>query len=90
MYETEDKMVSHPSHYKGDNGIEVIDVIEGFTEPLSGIIATDAGNVIKYACRWHSKGTPIRDLEKIIWYSTHLIEKLKERPELLDDLQLHE
>ena len=27
-------MVNHPPHYKASNGIEVIDVIEAFTEDL--------------------------------------------------------
>ena len=30
MYESKDVMVSHPSHYKSKNGMEVIDVIEAF------------------------------------------------------------
>lgn len=78
-YESSDKMVSHPDHYQSALGIEVIDVIEAFTDGLNGIEATDTGNIIKYACRWHSKGTPIRDVEKIIWYATHLLNKLRER-----------
>lgn len=31
MYESEDKMVSHPDHYISETGMEVIDVIEAFT-----------------------------------------------------------
>ena len=31
MYESEDRMVSHPDHYISETGMEVIDVIE---EPL--------------------------------------------------------
>lgn len=77
MYESSDKMVSHPSHYQSESGLEVIDVIEAFTAKLSGVKATDTGNILKYACRWNEKGTPIRDVEKIIWYATHLLEKLK-------------
>lgn len=77
MYESTDKMVSHPDHYQTKNGLEVIDVIKAFTEDLQGIQATDTGNIIKYACRWNKKGTPIRDVEKIIWYATHLLEELK-------------
>lgn len=77
MYESTDKMVSHPSHYQTKGGLEVIDVIKAFTEDLQGIQATDTGNIIKYACRWNKKGTPIRDVEKIIWYATHLLEELK-------------
>ena len=39
MYESKDVMVSHPSHYKSKNGMEVIDVIEAFTSELKGIDA---------------------------------------------------
>lgn len=76
MYESSDKMVSHPDHYQGKNGMEVIDVIKEFTADLKGIEATDTGNIIKYACRWKHKGG-IQDLEKIIWYAQHLVEHLK-------------
>ena len=77
-YKSTDKMVSHPVHYQSENGLEVIDVIEAFTEELSGIEAVDTGNIIKYALRW-SKKNGIQDLEKMIWYAEHLINHLKER-----------
>lgn len=76
LYESEDKMVSHPDHYQS-NGMEVIDVIESFTKGLEGIEATDTGNIIKYACRWSKKGNQVQDVEKIIWYATHLLNHLK-------------
>ena len=76
LYESNDKMVSHPSHYQSKSGLEVIDVIEAFTEGLTGIEATDTGNIIKYACRWKDKNG-IQDLEKILWYTQHLITHLK-------------
>lgn len=76
MYESNDKMVSHPKHYQSKSGLEVIDVIEAFTADLSGIEATDTGNIIKYACRWKNKNG-IQDLEKIMWYTQHLIDHLK-------------
>ena len=76
MYESNDKMVSHPDHYQSKNGLEVIDVIEAFTEGLDGIEATDTGNVIKYICRWKNKNG-VQDLEKAKWYLTHLIEHLE-------------
>ena len=82
LYESTDKMVSHPPHYQSTSGLEVIDVIEAFTENLKGIEATDTGNILKYACRWNDKGTPIRDVEKIIWYATHLLQHLKEKDAL--------
>ena len=76
MYESNDTLVSHPPHYQSDSGLEVIDVIEAFTSGLKGIEATDTGNIIKYACRWKNKNG-IQDLEKIMWYTQHLIEHLK-------------
>ena len=39
MYESEDRMVSHPDHYISETGMEVIDVIEAFTSDLKGIEA---------------------------------------------------
>lgn len=54
-YESDDVMVSHPEHYQSEIGLEVIDVIEAFTSELSGIEATDTGNILKYACRWKKK-----------------------------------
>ena len=74
MYESEDKMVSHPEHYMSKTGMEVIDVIEAFTDELKGVEATDTGNII--ACRWKKKNG-IQDLEKILWYTQHLIDHLK-------------
>lgn len=76
MYESEDKMVSHPEHYMSKTGMEVIDVIEAFTDELKGVEATDTGNIIKYACRWKKKNG-IQDLEKILWCTQHLIDHLK-------------
>lgn len=75
MYESTDKMVSHPSHYQSKSGIEVIDVIAAFTEGLEGIEAVDTGNAIKYICRWKDKNG-IQDLEKAMWYIQHLIDHL--------------
>lgn len=80
MYESDDKMVSHPSHYQSKYGLEVIDVIQAFTSDLQGIEATDTGNIIKYACRWKHKNG-IQDLKKIMWYAQHLIEYLENKKE---------
>lgn len=85
MYNSKDTMVSHPSHYQTDN-FEVIDIIEEFTKNLSGIEATDTGNVIKYILRWDKKGQPIRDLEKAQWYLTHLIEHMQLKQQMEYDL----
>ncbi len=80
MYESSDQMVSHPSHYQSNNGLEVIDVIEAFTNDLKGIEATDTGNILKYVCRWKHKNG-LQDLEKAQWYLTHLIERIKSKKE---------
>lgn len=76
MYESIDKMVSHPDHYQSETGLEVIEAMEAFTFDLKGIEAVDTGNIIKYACRWKKKNG-IQDLEKIMWYTQHLIDHLK-------------
>lgn len=72
MYEEIKDMVNHPSHYKSETGMEVIDVIESFTSDLKGIEATDTGNIIKYICRWKHKNG-LEDLKKAQWYLNHLI-----------------
>lgn len=78
LYESKDKMVSHPSHYAliPDKNIEVIDVIKAATADLKGIYATDTGNIIKYALRWNKKNGK-QDVEKIIYYATHLLRELE-------------
>jgi hypothetical protein len=80
-YESKNKNVSHPAHYQSKSGLEVIDVIKAFTEGLEGIQAADTANIIKYACRWNKKANSIEDkienVEKIIWYATHLKEELE-------------
>lgn len=72
MQVSEDPMVSHPAHYKSENGLETIDVIEAFTDGLKGIEAVDTANIIKYICRWKKKNG-IQDLKKAEWYLIHLI-----------------
>lgn len=74
MYESDDKMVNHPDHYLSGR-MEVIDVIEAFTKDLSGIEATDTGNIIKYILRWKKKDG-VRDLKKAMWYLSHLISRV--------------
>ena len=78
MYESKDKMVSHPNHYEIKPGVEVIDIIEAVTKDMKGVEATDTANIIKYACRWKKKNG-IQDLEKLIWYATHLVGHLKKK-----------
>ena len=71
-FEFEDKMVSHPSHYQSETGLEAIDVIEAFTFELKGIEAVDTANALKYLCRWKKKNG-LQDLRKAEWYLKHLI-----------------
>lgn len=78
--QSDDPMVSHPSHYQSKTGLEVIDVIEAFTEDLKGIEATDTGNVIKYICRWKDKNG-LQDLKKAKWYLEHLIDHVEKETE---------
>lgn len=75
-YESTDVMVSHPSHYQSESGLEVIDVIEAFTSDLKGIEAVDTGNALKYLCRWKHKNG-VQDLEKAMWYIQNLINHVK-------------
>ena len=69
--------VDHPNHYQSSDGIEVIDVIDSFTENLTGVVAFDIGCAIKYMCRWKKKGGA-EDLRKAIWYLEHAINKTEE------------
>ena len=80
MYESTDQNVSHPGHYQSKTGLEVIDVIEAFTDGLEGIEATDTGNIIKYICRWKKKNG-LQDLEKALWYLQHLVDHVKTTPD---------
>lgn len=67
--------VNHPKHYQTSNGLETIDVIEAFTEDLTGMEAVCTANVLKYICRWKKKNG-VQDLKKAKWYLEKLIEKL--------------
>lgn len=69
--------VDHPNHYQSSKGLEVIDVIDAFTEKLIGVVAFDIGCAIKYMCRWKKKGGT-EDLRKAIWYLEHAIKKTEE------------
>lgn len=80
IYECDDKMVSHPDHYQSNKGLEVIDVLEAFTDGLQGIEATDTGNVLKYMCRWKKKNG-LQDLKKAMWYLQHLIHHIESEKE---------
>ena len=59
--------VNHPSHYKGANGIESIDVIESFS------LGFCLGNAVKYILRAGKKDDRKQDLAKAIWYLNRAI-----------------
>jgi len=61
-------MVNHPPHYTV-NGIEVIDVIEGYK------LNYRLGNVVKYVLRSDLKGNRLQDLKKALWYLQREIEQ---------------
>ena len=64
------ELVDHPEHYQA-NGIEAIDVIEGFN------LNFNLGNAIKYILRADKKGNKKQDLEKSVWYLNRELEKFK-------------
>ena len=68
--------VNHPAHYQTRSGLEAIDVIEAFTDGLSGIEAVCTGNALKYLCRWKMKNGA-EDLRKAVWYINKLIETVE-------------
>lgn len=68
-----DDPINHPNHYQSGTGLEVINVIESFTEDLNGFEGACTGNVIKYICRWKHKNG-IEDLKKARWYLNTLID----------------
>lgn len=72
--------IDHPEHYKAKTGLETIDVIEAFTEGLSGGEATNTGNILKYMCRWKKKNG-LEDLKKAQWYLNRLIDSVESRQE---------
>lgn len=67
---------THPDYYISETGMEVINVIEAYTFDLKGVECFDAGNVIKYICRWKNKNG-LEDLKKAQWYLNHLIEHVE-------------
>ena len=70
-------LVEHPQHYQLKNGMEVIDVIDAYTEDLVGIDAVDIGNALKYLGRLGKKDKPLQEVEKARWYLNHYIERHK-------------
>ena len=71
-------IINHPPHYKGSNGVETIEVIEGFD------LDFHLGNAVKYILRCGKKSddtssvtirvaAKIEDLKKARWYIDRVI-----------------
>jgi hypothetical protein len=73
--ESNTDLVNHPKHYQLKNGLEVIDVVEAFTDGLEGIDAVDIGNAVKYLGRLGKKDNNIQEVNKAIWYLKHYVDR---------------
>lgn len=74
-------MSIRPDYYK-HSGIEVFDVIEAFSQDMTGIEAFYFGNVMKYICRFKEKNG-VEDLKKAMTY----LEPLTQLEEIEEELQ---
>ena len=68
--------VNKPVHYN-QSGIECIDAIEAMTENMSGAIAPQAANVLKYMWRCEYKNG-LEDIRKAKWYLDRMEKRLIE------------
>lgn len=57
---SESDMVAHPSHYRGSDGTEVIDVLRAFGLDKS----FELGSAVKYLLRSERKGNKVQDIRK--------------------------
>lgn len=62
-------LVNHPPHYKAGNGLEAIDVIEGFGFDKDFCL----GNALKYLLRAGRKDDLLQDIRKAGWYISRKI-----------------
>lgn len=65
-----------PTHYKGTNGLEVFDIMEGYVGSLKGMQAFYWCNVVKYVLRFQHKNG-VEDLKKAQYYINKLIESFE-------------
>ena len=72
----EEDMVNHPKHYKA-YPLENLEVIKGSMnfDEYAGFLK---GNALKYLYRYRTKGKPVEDLEKAIFYINELKGQVKE------------
>lgn len=64
-----------PTHYKGTNGLEVFDIMEGYVDTLKGMNAFYWCNVVKYVLRFQHKNG-VEDLKKAQFYLNKLLESI--------------
>lgn len=63
----------NPTHYKSANGIEVIDVVDGFA------LCANLAKAVEYILRADRKGQPIEDLEKALAYVEREVAKRRHK-----------
>lgn len=63
--------VDHPAHYSGQGPVECIQVLEMLAASGHDFRIL---NAIKYLWRYKSKGKPVADLQKAVWYIERVIE----------------
>lgn len=81
--ENKHDVISSPKHYQGAHGMEVRDVQRNFVphyQRYGGMVASDAGNVIKYILRAPLKNG-VEDLKKARKYLNWMIEEVKDYEE---------
>lgn len=65
--QTLEEEVNKPKHYRThESGIEAIEITRHLPADLS--------NAWKYAMRYQDKGTPKKDLKKLVWYMNDYLE----------------
>lgn len=71
-------MVNNPPHYKLNNGMEAIEIIEALLteEEFRGYLK---GNDLKYIIREPHKGNSEQDVSKSIWYAERYKEALAKK-----------
>ena len=75
VYEPEEDVVNHPKHYKLENGIEAIDLME-MTSTAPEFVGHLRNTALKYIIRAGHKDPSkyVQDLDKAKWYITKLQE----------------
>lgn len=67
MTQTLEEEVNKPAHYRThESGIEAIEITRH--------LPSDLANAWKYAMRYEDKGTPKKDLKKLVWYMNDYVE----------------